>query len=103
MRRSLHGSLLAVFLAAAAACVEIPANIHAQFSPAGPNDRSNYRPGRHGSAPPVDDADGADRADAGPTAKAAGAIPAAGDTSDAGGPVDPAEAAPAPASDGGVP
>lgn len=34
------------------ACVDIPNNMKAQFAPAGPNDRTNYVPGRHGSAPP---------------------------------------------------
>ena len=34
------------------ACVDIPDNMRAQFAPAGPNERTNYVPGRHGSAPP---------------------------------------------------
>lgn len=34
------------------ACVDVPDSMRAQFAPAGPNDRTNYVPGRHGSAPP---------------------------------------------------
>lgn len=51
MRRS----FLAVFFFAAAACIEVPNSIRAQFAGPGPVDRSNYRPGNHGSAPPVEE------------------------------------------------
>lgn len=47
----------ALALAAAAlgivACVDVPDNMRAQFAPAGPNDRTNYRPGAHGTAMPA--------------------------------------------------
>ncbi|MBX3219810.1 MAG: hypothetical protein KF795_04775 [Labilithrix sp.] len=51
MRRS----FLAALLLAAAACVDVPDSVRAQFAGPGATDRSNYRPGRHGSAPPVED------------------------------------------------
>ena len=38
-----------------AACVDVPASIHAQFAAPGAADRSNYRPGRHGEARPAAD------------------------------------------------
>lgn len=50
-RRTLAAVLLAVL--AAAACIDVPDSMRAQFAPAGPNDRSNYRPGTHGSALPL--------------------------------------------------
>lgn len=50
MRRS----FFAVPLLAAAACVDVPDAIHAQFAPVSPSERTNYRPGRHGTAPPVE-------------------------------------------------
>jgi len=34
------------------ACVDVPAGIKANFAEPGPNDRSNFRQGAHGSAPP---------------------------------------------------
>ena len=49
-RRSLFA--LALLAAGIVACVDIPDNMRAQFAPAGPNDRTNYVPNRHGSAPP---------------------------------------------------
>lgn len=51
MRRS----FLAVFILAAAACVDVPDSVRAQFAGPGAADRSNYRPGNHGSAPPVEE------------------------------------------------
>jgi hypothetical protein len=67
MRRS----LLAVFLFAAGACVDVPSGIRAQFAGPAAGDRSNYRPGRHGSAlPPEEDGQRVD-AGVGPVAKAA--------------------------------
>jgi hypothetical protein len=33
-------------------CVEVPDNIRAQFAAPGANDRTNYRPGHHGTEPP---------------------------------------------------
>jgi len=51
MRRS----FLAVFILAAAACVDVPDGIRAQFAGPGAADRSNYRPGTHGSAQAVEE------------------------------------------------
>ena len=84
MRRS----LLAMFILAAAACVDVPDSVRAQFAGPGAADRSNYRPGQHGSAPPVEDP---------PVAKAAGAAApsATGDAS--------SSAASSPDHDGGAP
>jgi hypothetical protein len=48
-RRSFTMAALALGIVA---CVDIPNNMRAQFAPAGPNDRTNYVPGRHGSAAP---------------------------------------------------
>ena len=59
MRRS----LLAVFILAVAACVDVPDSVRAEFAGPGAADRSNYRHGQHGSARPVDEP---------PVAKAAG-------------------------------
>lgn len=42
-------------VAAPIGCVDVPASMRAQFAGPGPQDRSNYRPGRHGAAPPVDE------------------------------------------------
>ncbi|MBN9161411.1 MAG: hypothetical protein J0I07_10635 [Myxococcales bacterium] len=50
MRRSFIAILLL-----AAGCVDVPDGIRAEFAGPGAADRSNYRPGRHGSAPPVED------------------------------------------------
>ena len=44
---------LAVAALGIVACVDVPDNMRAQFAPAGPNDRTNYRPGPHGSALPA--------------------------------------------------
>jgi hypothetical protein len=52
MRRSLPVVLITL---AAAACIEIPDNIHAEFAGPKANDRSNYRPGTHGSALPFEE------------------------------------------------
>lgn len=35
-----------------AGCVEVPDSIRVQFAGPGPNDRSNFRHGLHGKAPP---------------------------------------------------
>jgi hypothetical protein len=37
------------------ACVDVPSGIKANFAEPGPNDRTNYRPGVHGSAQPPSD------------------------------------------------
>lgn len=68
MRRS----LLAIGMVTWAGCIDIPDNIHAQFAPPAAGDRSNYRLGPHGSAPPVE-ATASSGADAGaaPEPKAA--------------------------------
>ncbi|HVH41114.1 MAG TPA: hypothetical protein VM925_02190 [Labilithrix sp.] len=79
MRRS----FLAVPLLAAAACVDVPDAIHAQFAAAGPTDRSNFRPGNHGSAPPVES----------PAPKAAGSLAAPLEARDDAGPPPPADTA----------
>ena len=42
-------------LVIAAGCVEVPDTIKADFSAPGSNDRSNYRPGTHGAAPPAEE------------------------------------------------
>jgi hypothetical protein len=47
LRRSAAWLAVAAF---AAACVEVPSTIKADFAPPGPGDRSNYRPGAHGTA-----------------------------------------------------
>ncbi len=51
MRRS----FLAVFILAVAACVDVPDGVRAQFAGPGATDRTNYRPGSHGSAPPIEE------------------------------------------------
>jgi hypothetical protein len=48
-------SFLAVPMLAAVACVDVPSSVHAEFAPAGPSERSNFRPGQHGTAQPVDE------------------------------------------------
>ena len=53
MRR---GTLAWLALSIAAGCVEVPSTIKADFAPPGASDRSNYRPGAHGAARPVEDA-----------------------------------------------
>lgn len=45
---------IAIAAAAAAGCVDVPANVRAQFAGPTAEDRSNYRRGRHGSAAPVE-------------------------------------------------
>ncbi|MBX3217678.1 MAG: hypothetical protein KF850_36940 [Labilithrix sp.] len=98
MRRS----LLAIVLLAAAGCVDVPDNVRAQFAGPGANDRSNYRPGRHGSAPPVEDAPAPKAAET-PSAPAEEAPRASGDAGDAEPAVpDAAEPAAPAVADGGV-
>ena len=74
MRRS----FLAVIILAVAACVDVPDGVRAQFAGPGAADRSNYRPGTHGSALP------AEEPPAPKTAEAAVAGPASGAERDAG-------------------
>lgn len=55
-----HGFLAVTLLAAcaaagAAACVEVPTSIHAEFAPPAAAERSNFRPGEKGTAPPAFD------------------------------------------------
>lgn len=45
--------LVACAAAGAVACVEVPSTIHAEFAPPTAAERSNFRPGEHGSAPPA--------------------------------------------------
>jgi hypothetical protein len=71
-----------VFVAGVVGCVEVPDNIRAQFAGPSTQDRTNYRPGNHGTEPaPVAKAapspeasttttTSADAADAGLTAEA---------------------------------
>ncbi|MBX3259423.1 MAG: hypothetical protein KF782_07005 [Labilithrix sp.] len=94
MRRS----LLAIVFLAAAACVDVPDNVRAQFAGPGANDRSNYRPGRHGSAPPIEDAPTPKAADT----AAAPAQEAPPSDADAAAPADPEPAPAAAEADGGV-
>jgi len=97
MRRS----FLAVILVAAAACVDVPDSVRAEFAGPGAADRSNFRPGQHGSAPPAEEP---------PVEKAApvavtGAANDAGASSAAQSPEDGGAAAPEPAAviaDGGA-
>ena len=42
-----------VAFGALAGCVDVPDSIRAQFAGPSPQDRSNYRQGRHGEPPPV--------------------------------------------------
>ena len=55
------------------ACVDVPAGIKANFAEPGPNDRSNFRPGNHGTAQPPAEVPAptakAAEVDAGPTAE----------------------------------
>lgn len=83
--------MVAAFSALAiASCVDVPAGVRAEFAGPGPDDRSNYRPGKHGAEPPVvkaaapaeDDAGAATDPDAG--APAAEPSPAPADEGDAG-------------------
>jgi hypothetical protein len=78
--------LLAVAPIGLAACVEVPDGIRAQFAGPGPQDRSNFRPGRHGEARPAEDAP----ATAGPAPKEAG--DAAPESHDGAGATDAADA-----------
>jgi hypothetical protein len=68
--------LLAVLIVAAAACVDVPDSVHAQFAPPTPAERTNYRPGRHGAAPPVEDPAPAVAPKAAETAVTSGALDA---------------------------
>jgi hypothetical protein len=52
--RLVHLAAVAVVALAACsimACVDVPANIRSAFAAPRPADRSNYRPGSHGTAP----------------------------------------------------
>jgi len=51
-RRTFAVMAAMVAIAATAACIDVPDSMKAQFAPAGPNDKTNYRPGNHGMAPP---------------------------------------------------
>lgn len=53
--RAMRRTILAVSLLAAGACVDVPDSVRAEFAAARPGDRSNFRPGPHGLAPPVED------------------------------------------------
>src|SRR6185437_14429282 len=46
-------AVLAVAALGIVACVDVPDNMRAEFAGPTANDRTNYRPGNHGSAPPV--------------------------------------------------
>lgn len=59
-RRTL--AALAAIAAITAACIDVPDSMRAQFAPAGPNERTNYRPGNHGTVPPRVDVDVPDAA-----------------------------------------
>ncbi len=48
---------VAAFALAAAACVHVPDSMKAEFRAPEPDERSNYQPGLHGTAPPVDASD----------------------------------------------
>jgi hypothetical protein len=70
-----------VALASVAACVHVPDTIRAEFAAPGPADRSNFRPGLHGAAPPNEEPPAAKAAE--PAAADAGApTPPAGDFAD---------------------
>lgn len=90
--RTFTFGLLALVALGIVACVDIPDNMRAQFAPAGPNDRTNYVPNRHGTAPP-NTPDPMLPWDAG--------APAVATPPDAGAETKPVPATP-PASDGGV-
>ena len=47
-------AILGLALAGAVACVDVPDTMRAEFAGPGPNDRTNYKPGPHGAAPPND-------------------------------------------------
>jgi hypothetical protein len=47
--------LTLIALAALAGCVDVPDSIRAQFAAPSAQERTNYRPGRHGSAQPLKD------------------------------------------------
>ncbi len=49
---------LTVLASVTSACVDVPTGVRAEFAPAGPGDRTNYRPGMHGTAPADSDAGG---------------------------------------------
>ena len=76
MRIAHIASVLVVALAASSvlACVDVPANIHSAFAPPGPADRSNYRPGNHGTAPPAEQPDTPEPPAATATASADGGV-----------------------------
>lgn len=78
----------AVLATALVACVEVPDNVRAHFAEARFDEASNFRKGRHGTAPPNDDAP--------PAEKAASSV------SDAGAPLAPTLAVPVVAADGGA-
>ncbi len=48
-----HRFTLHVVLVALAGCVEVPDNVRAHFAQPSPAERTNYRPGNHGSARPL--------------------------------------------------
>jgi hypothetical protein len=78
--------VLAGFVLAAGACVDVPDGVRAQFAAAGAAERSNFRPGRHGTASPLED----------PPA------PKAAETAVTGATIDAGAAASEPGSDGGA-
>lgn len=55
MRRIVTAILLVAVLVTGGACVDVPDSVRAQFAAPGASDRSNFRRGTHGSAPPNED------------------------------------------------
>ena len=98
MRRS----FLAVFILAIAACVDVPDSVRAQFAGPGAADRSNFRPGNHGSALPVEEPPASKAAEAAVAGSPSDATVDAGTNADA--PLADADAAPSSpaAPDGGA-
>jgi hypothetical protein len=70
--------LLAVVIVAASACVDVPDSVRAQFAPPSAAERTNFRPGRHGTAPPVEDPPAAKAAETAVTGATLGAPDAGG-------------------------
>ncbi len=92
-------SFLAIMILAAAACVDVPDSVRAEFAGPAAADRSNYRPGTHGSAPPVDEPTAAKAAE--PAAAAASSATTDADASSEAAAPEPSSAGAA--HDGGAP
>jgi hypothetical protein len=51
-RAAMRLAILVATVLVVASCVDVPDSVRAEFAGASPEERSNFRRGRHGSAPP---------------------------------------------------